>query len=117
MTGLAAGRTTIGVSELVEVRSFLGERVPVKAKIDTGAYYTSMDMDLAKQLGLLRPENIVRERRFRSALGEQIRPLVDLTFWLGGKKIKTIASVTDRSKLSKPMIVGRSDLKGFLINP
>jgi hypothetical protein len=40
-----------------------------------------------------------------------------LTFWIKGKKIKTSAGVADRSKLKKPLIVGRRDLAGFLVNP
>lgn len=117
LAGLSAGKTTVGVLETAEIRAFTGERVPIKVKVDTGAYNTSLDVNLAKQLGLLSPENIIKKRRFRSALGEEIRPVIDLTFWLGGRKIKTIASVSDRSKLSRPMLVGRCDLKDFMITP
>jgi hypothetical protein len=42
---------------------------------------------------------------------------VELVFWLRGKKIKTAANVSDRSNLRRPMIIGRRDLKGFLVNP
>jgi len=38
-----------------------------------------------------------------------------LKFYLAGRKIKTIASVAKRSDLRAPMIIGRRDLKDFLI--
>jgi len=48
-------------------------------------------------------------------LGREERRVVGITFYLKGKKIKTAASVTDRSQLKRPMIVGRRDLLGFSI--
>lgn len=115
--GVPVGKQIVDVHETVLVRSFNGERVPVRVKVDTGAYNTSIDIELAKQLGLLKEENIVREQQFRSALGVDTRPVVDFIFWLRGVKIKTIASVSDRTGLKRQMLVGRKDLKGFLVNP
>lgn len=46
-----------------------------------------------------------------------IRPKLPLHFLLGKKAIETQAAVALDNKLSYPMIVGRRDLKGFLINP
>lgn len=114
---VSIGKETVGTFEEVEVQSFMGEKVPVKAKLDTGAYRTSIDEDLAKQLGLLEPENIILEKFYRSALGREKRPLIELTFYLRGRKIKTAASVADREKLRRPVIIGRRDLKGFLVTP
>ncbi len=113
---IGTGKRTVDVFETIEVRTFLGERVPVKAKIDTGAYRTSIDEKLAEQLGLLNPENVLLEKYYRSALGRERRPLVELVFWLKDRKIKTVANISDRSKLKRPMIIGRRDLKGFMIN-
>ena len=111
------GKKRVGVFEEVEVRSFLGEKVKVKAKIDTGAYRTSIDEGLAKSLGLLNPENVLFYKGFRSSMGSEKRPIIELVFWLGEKKIKTAANISDRSDLKRPMIIGRKDLEGFLINP
>jgi hypothetical protein len=52
-----------------------------------------------------------------SASGKNVRPTVHVTLELKGRKISTIASVIDRSHMRYPMIVGRRDLKGFLVNP
>jgi len=114
---VGSGKKITDVFETVEVRTFMGEKTLVKAKIDTGAYRTSIDEKLAQQLGLLNPENILLEKYYRSALGRERRPLVELVFWLKGSKIKTVANISDRSKLRRPMIIGRRDLKDFVINP
>jgi hypothetical protein len=105
----------IGVFETVEVLNQLGEKIPVKAKVDTGAFRTSIDRKLADQLGLLRSDNVVMQKKYESALGETTRDVVGITFFLGGRKIETTASVADRSELKRPFLVGRRDLNGFLV--
>ena len=112
---IQGGALYAGVFEEVEVESFLGEKQSVKVKVDTGAFRSSIDKDLAKDLGLLDPENVLWEVGFRSALGREERKVVGITFWLKGKKIKTSASVSDRSKLKRRMIIGRRDLLGFAV--
>jgi hypothetical protein len=42
---------------------------------------------------------------------------VRLNFKLRNKTISTIASHTDRTDLKFPMIIGRRDMEGFLIDP
>lgn len=91
-----------------------GRSVQVEAKLDTGAFRTSIDKKLAKELELPETGEMVN---VSSASGEGKRPLVKATFFLAGKKIATHASTTDRSKLKYPVIVGRRDLGGFLIKP
>jgi alpha-L-glutamate ligase-like protein len=111
------GIKTIGPFEEVKIKGADGRKITVPAKIDTGAFRTSVDRTLAKDLGLLSPDNVLWYKRVRSALGREKRPMVYLTFWLKGKKIMTAAGVSDRSKLRKQVIVGRRDLAGFLVSP
>lgn len=115
LRALALGRKIVNVFEDIEIQSFMGEKVKVKAKLDTGAWRTSIDEQLAKDLGLLNPENILLEKYFKSALGKEKRPLISLVFWLKGRKIKTIVNIADRSKLRRPITIGRRDLRNFLI--
>jgi len=112
---IQGGVLHVGVFEEVEVEDFLGEKHQVKTKIDTGAFRTSIGEQLAKKLGLLDPENVLWRVGFRSAFGREERKVVGLTFYLKGKKIKSSASVSDRSKLKRSMIIGRRDLLGFAV--
>lgn len=109
------GRKVIGVFEEVEIRGLNGANEVVKAKIDTGAYSSSLDRTLADQLGLLEPDNVLYEDYFQSALGKKKRSIVGVTYKMGGKKLKTRVSISDRSKLRYRMIIGRRDLADFVV--
>lgn len=110
------GVKTIDAVEEIKIRT-KGKKVRVMAKVDTGAWRTSINRDVAEKLGLLGVENVLWTRRVRSALGVEERPIVSLTFWLAGRKISTPVSVASRSSLRYPVIIGRKDLKGFLVDP
>lgn len=114
---LAKKVKSVDVFENVDIIDQLGERILVKAKLDTGAFRTSIDEALAEKLGLLRNDNILYEKFYRSSLGRQQRPIIEIEFMLAGRKIKTTANVVDRSHLKRPMLIGRRDLKSFVIKP
>lgn len=114
------GIKTISTLEKVKVYKYKSKtKVEVPAKIDTGAYRSSIDRTLAKDLGLLNKDNILWKDRyeFRSALGSQKRPVISIKLILSGRKIKTAVSVTDRSKMKTMLLIGVRDLTGFLVNP
>ncbi len=85
-----------------------------EAKVDSGAYRTAIDWSVIKDLDLkpLREKFLIE-----SANAKQWRPAVKVNFTLAGKKIKSIATVTDRSHMNYPVIIGRKDMIGFVINP
>lgn len=100
------------IQEVIFYRN--GEPITVKAKLDTGAYRTSIDSKFAELLDL----NVLSEKVYvKSASGESFRPTAKISFMLGGKKINTVASIVDRSNLKYPVIVGHRDMKDFLIKP
>ena len=68
-----------------------------------------------KKLVLLEEDNILWSKIFKSGLGKQRRYVINVTFYLAGRKIKTIASVAKRHNLRTPLIIGRRDLEGFLV--
>lgn len=105
--------TILGVIEKVTI---YGEqkKKSVRAKIDTGAYRTSIDSDLVEELGLEVQDESVK---VRSGSGKQERGTVEVKLRIKGKDITTIASYTPRGHLRFPMIIGRRDMKGFLVNP
>ena len=107
----------VKVIDRVKIKPDKGKRASIEVKIDTGAYSTSIDKKLAEKLGLLTNEHILLEKKFKSALGEETRRLIEVDFVLKGRRIKTCASVTGRSHLQYSMIIGRRDLKGFLVDP
>jgi len=108
----------IGIYERVQVLDSNGKKVPILAKIDTGADRSSVDRELADELGLLREDNIIFTRKYKSAIGKHHkRPVISLTFYLAGKKIETVAGVADRSGLRTKMLVGMRDIKDFVIKP
>ncbi|HJY98147.1 MAG TPA: sugar-transfer associated ATP-grasp domain-containing protein [Patescibacteria group bacterium] len=111
------GVKTIEASEEIKVIDAKGRKVKVRAKIDTGAWSSSIDREFAKEAGLLGPSNILWHDKKRSAFGEEKRPIIAVTLYLAGRKITTNMSVANRSKLTYKVLIGRTDLHGFLVKP
>lgn len=109
------GAKIVSVQETAKIRDSRGKRHEVSAKIDTGAYRSSIDRKLGEELGLIGAQNILWERTYVSALGRERRPIIELTFWLKGRRVKTAANVSNRSRLKEKLLVGRRDLKTFLV--
>ncbi len=108
----------VNVVESIFIKDTKGNKQEFLAKIDTGALRTSIDTDLAKSLGLLKPNNILFYRHYRSSMGKRHRrPVIELVFWLKGKKVRTTANVANRTHLNTPILIGRRDLGKFLVKP
>jgi alpha-L-glutamate ligase-like protein len=103
--------------EEIKIQDAKGKMVKVLAKIDTGAWSSSIDRDFARELGLLTKSRILWYRKKRSSFGEEERPVIAMTFWLSGRKISTVVSTARRYGLAYKMIIGRTDLRGFLVDP
>lgn len=109
------GVKTIGVWEDVKVVGADKKKYTIRAKIDTGAWKSSIDKDLAKKLGILTKSNVLWTKVYKSSLGREVRKVVSLTFYLAGTKVSTIANTATRKNLRTPLIIGRKDLGGFLV--
>ena len=104
---------TLGVIEKITIVGD-NKKKTIRAKIDTGAFRTSIDVDLVHELGLDLHDKLVN---VRSGSGRQKRKTVKISYQMKGRTIKTVASYTERSHLRFPIIIGRRDLKGFLVDP
>lgn len=111
------GIRTINIWENINVYSFDKKKVETMAKIDTGAWRTSIDRSFANKLGLMKKSNILWSKVFKSSLGNEKRPIISLTYRLKGRRINTAASVANRSGLKSKVIIGRRDLNGYIIKP
>jgi hypothetical protein len=111
------GIKIVGTWEEVKIVGKDGNKTLIRSKLDTGAWRTSIDYSLAKELGLLSKGNILWKKYFKSSLGREKRIAIALTYYLAGRKIKTIAGVAKRSGLRAKLIIGRRDLQGFLVRP
>ena len=106
---------TLGATEqVVLVNEENGEEVEALARIDSGAFYTSIGQDLADEIGL-DTEN-AETITARSTLGEETRPLLEITMRIAGQERNVRVTVTDRSDVGDPMLIGRQDLTGFTID-
>jgi len=110
-------RTISALEEIMIYGAKKSLRKKVVAKIDTGAWRTSVNQKLAEDMGLLADDNILWTKKVRSSLGTEVRPVINLRFKLAGKKIATPASVAKRKSLKYQVIIGRKNLKGFLVDP
>jgi len=112
---LEEGIKTIGTKELVKIVAADGTKEEVWAKVDTGAWRTSIDKVLAKRLGLLQRGNVLWVKKVKTSMGVEKRPVINLRFYLAGRRIDTMASIANRGGLRRLMIIGRRDLGGFLV--
>jgi len=143
-----SGKRIIGTVEKVKLAGKNGKELEIETKIDTGAGFSSIDVELAKQLGFesvleyfdkidlpagfkreegkdiledLRKkyldghEDLVDIDIVYSAGGTTIRPKIQVKFIMDNQEILSKLNVVERIGLKYPMIIGRKDLKKFLI--
>jgi len=111
------GIKTIKAVEEVKILDAEGKKHLSLAKIDTGAWSSAIDSKFAKSLGLLKKNKVLWYRKKLSSLGKEERPVIPVTFYLSGRKISTHVTVSDRNLLRYQLLIGRTDIQGFLIDP
>ena len=144
-----SGKKVIGTTETIKLISQSNKELEVKAKIDTGAFSTSLDSSLAKKLGygkILERFDALDQSQYEitrgkladikkdilqkfgedssllkdivlihSASGSTLRPIIELNFVMDNTLVTSRVNVVDRSNLQYPILIGRKDLKKFLI--
>lgn len=127
------GKRKIGVLELVSIPEW--DLYDLKAKIDTGAFTSSIDV---ARVVLLPAEGgrppraqvyfgtgeerravvtpVVGFRRVRNPSGQvTIRPIVEAKICLGGKRFRTTINLHRREGMTYRMIIGRKALYGRFV--
>ena len=107
-----SSRTIIGLVETV----ILENGKSYKAKIDTGADSSSIDINIAK---LFDDKQILTHKYVRSALGRHRRPVISLGLEIKGKKCIDDFTISDRKNMSFKILIGKDILQKeeFIIDP
>jgi len=107
-------KIVIGLAEKVSVYCN-GVKKNVVSKIDTGATKSSIDTNLAAELKL---GPVIKSKLVKSAHGSKLRPIIEATIELAGKKITSEFTLADRAHMKYRILIGQNILKnGFLIDP
>jgi len=140
-----SGKKVIGTVEKVKLIGKDGKEIEVEAKIDTGADWSSIDNELAKNLGFTETieefeklkmpyenlKNLDKEKRWeiyknipdiastipvKSSNGYTYRPMINIEFVMDNVTTATKITLVDRSHMHYPMIIGKVNLKKYLID-
>ena len=104
----------VGYIEEVVLSGTRGNKT-VLAKSDTGATRTSIDAELAAEIGTGPILNTVKIKSGSLKSGRR-RPVVDLVVGVGGTQHTVTASVEDRSHMDYPLLLGRDILKHYQVD-
>ncbi len=123
--GTAGEKISIGEVEDVLLMPW---GVTLPARIDTGAATSSLDardlqvkdgvaaFKLPKKYGNLQLHlSVIGWRNIRSADFKEKRPIVEITFCVGGRMLHTEVNLNDRSTVKYPLILGRNALKDHFV--
>lgn len=100
----------LGPIEIVKIKE-----TKIPAKIDTGAEKSSINLNLAKELGLTK--DIWGIRKIKSSNGEEYRPLVKSKIKIKNRLVPITFTITHRSNLKYPILIGKDVLKrSFLVD-
>jgi hypothetical protein len=103
-------KPTIGLIEPIKVmdKKFL-------AKVDTGAKRSSMDLSLARKLGLTK--SLWGIRKVRSSNGESYRPVIKTKICFANQEMPATFTICRRGNLKHKILIGVNVLKnGFIID-
>lgn len=108
-------RVEVGEEELVRVTGPGGSAAVVLARISTGVAGSSIDSELADELGL--PRTDADRVTVTSAYGVQVRDRVPATVQLAGQPQSTRLVAVDLLPGEPALTIGRSELGGLLVRP
>lgn len=103
-------RTILGLYEYITMKN-----KTIGARIDTGAVKSSIDIQLASELGL---GPIIGSRIIRNVHGSSIRSMVEQYITIGEKRLKVLFTLQNRSRMKFKILIGQNVLKkDFIVDP
>lgn len=113
---MADERPILGLLEDVDIMNAeTGEKEPTRARIDTGAQNSSVDLVLAQKLRL---GPIIKTKSIRNSHGQSLRPVVKAKVILAGVEVEEEFTIANRSNMRYKILIGQNILRqGFLIDP
>jgi len=110
------GKTVIGLTERILLKTPGGKSKDVLARIDTGATKSSIDVKLAAEL---KAGPILKAKLVKSASGTSVRPMVQCKLEIANKKVTSEFTIADRSHMKFRVLIGQNILcnNNFLIDP
>jgi len=104
----------LGCVEIINLKGTKKTK-PVIALIDTGATYTSIDKELAKEIGFNKFKRFIRIKLKSSEKNYVRRPIIDVIVIINKKEFNIEANIERRQNMNCPVIVGRNLLYGNYI--
>ena len=140
-----SGKRVIGPVEKVKLIGRKEKEVEVEAKIDTGAGWSSIDSEIAKEIGFEKTveeydklninyqdiKDLSKKERWNivknvphidsalivhSSHGTTYRPMVKVNLVMDKRNVPAKVTIIDRAQLKYPIIIGRRNLGKFLID-
>ena len=99
-------RPIVGLVEQVTLTTETASKT-VKARIDTGATKSSIDLKLASELKL---GPVIEKRIIRSAHGSMERPVVKALLTIHGIQFNEAFNIAERGHMTYPVLIGQNIL-------
>ncbi len=87
----------------------------ILAQMDTARELSSIDRKLAKELGLYSADKVVDRRYNPDSSSSLLAEVVEISFLLSGEEKRSLWFIEDRSDEKLLVVIGKTDLSGFLV--
>ncbi len=110
------GKTVVGLTERIILKSPGGKSKEVLARIDTGATKSSIDVKLAAELKM---GPVLKAKLVKSASGTSVRPMIQCKLEIANKLVTSEFTIADRSHMKYRVLIGQNILcnNSFLVDP
>jgi hypothetical protein len=108
-------RTIVGFIEKIKIIDNDGKEKEFTARIDSGAEWSSIDINAVKDLNIGKP---IGYKDIKQANGKTRRSVHKSKFIIEGKELEATFTLADRRDMKYRILIGQNILKkNFLIDP